>query len=325
MVQILPRNPTKAGELLTQGFAKGLPQGISEGLGHIKDISLVKAKARAEQAEKRKIFGSIFNKRPEGRELLEGQGSTDENNDQMSHQESPSEQDLGDLPFETIAELSAIDPEMGSQFLKIKESARAERKQSDEYVQGILQGYESARVSKANLARMRKLEQGGELAGPYSKLISQATGIPISILGNPKSEEFEKLVSQRGLNVAQAYGFGRILQTEYENFLKTIPTLMNSQEGRKRIGDTLEYFDNIAEARYNTLNQIMKQNGGRRPQNLQEQVTARMAPYYDKAEEVLVYGSELINMISPDGKKGKVPKNEIEEALKEGYKLESTQ
>lgn len=321
MIQIIPERRQRS---TAEKLGRGLILGIQPALEALGSSLLKRQEKTSELEQKRKIFGSLFSDNTPSLDQENLLPSNEQNfSNQIPQENQQRTYDLADLPFEKITEAMALDPELGKGLLNVKESARGERKLTDEYVQSVLQGFESSQASKANLDRMEQLEKSGKLAGPYKSLISKATGIPLSILSNPESEEFEKLVAQRGLNVAQAYGFGRILQTEYENFLRTIPSLMNSPEGRRRIRDTLRYFDSLAENRYKTFNQILKENRGRRPSNIQEQVTARMAPFYDKARDILIYGSELINMVSPGGKKGKVPKNEVQEAMKQGYSLES--
>ena len=169
-----------------------------------------------------------------------------------------------------------------------RKEQRAERAETKDFSKTVVGGYEAAQISKANLDRMEKLGESGKLAGPWIARLSSAIDIPMSILANPESEEFEKLVAQRGINVAQAYGFGRILQTEYMNFLRTIPSLMNTQEGRDRITSTLRYFDNIAEKRYDLFKQIRKENKGRTPADIEEQVAERMEPEYESLRKKLV-------------------------------------
>lgn len=172
------------------------------------------------------------------------------------------------------------------------EIRKEERKEGRAEIEKITHGYEAAEASKANLDRMEKLEGSGKLAKPWQALVAQKTGIPLSLLANPQSEEFEKLVAQRGLNVAQAYGFGRILQTEYENFLRSIPTLMNSPDGRKRITKTLRYFDDLSIKRYNIYKQLRKESKEPVPSRLKERITEMMEPEYEKARQLLIEGNE---------------------------------
>lgn len=188
-----------------------------------------------------------------------------------------------------------IDNLMQNQKLREKENIdirKEERKEGREEKDKILAAYEAAEGSRANLDRMEKLESSGKLAKPWQALVSQKIGIPMSILSTPQSEEFEKLVAQRGLNVAQAYGFGRILQTEYENFLRSIPTLMNSSDGRKRITKTLRYFDDLAIKRYDIYKQLRKNSKEQIPSNLKDKVSELMEPEYEKARQFLLQDTE---------------------------------
>ena len=192
-------------------------------------------------------------------------------------------------------------------------------KENRELRDNIIDSYESARISQANINKLRAVSK--ESATPLTAYVSQLTGIPLDLWASPESEEFKKLIAQRGLNVAKSYGLGRILQIEFENFMKTMPSLLNTKEGRDRIFKTFDYLDNISVQRYKEYKNIIQENKGKVPADLKAELTKRMESAYDKFGDVLLYGDELIDVMSPQGEKGKIPKNQLQQAVEEGFTL----
>lgn len=200
---------------------------------------------------------------------------------------------------------------------ELKEEANLDKLQDE-----IVGGYESALLSDANLNKMQALSDTGELISPLGAYLSNMFGVPVSLVSNADTEEFQKLIAQRGLNVASAYGFGRILATEFMTFLQTIPSLVNSKEGKDRIINTLRYFDNIAKARYSIYrNELKNKKPGESTRQIKLDIADKMEPMYEKFSEVLQYGDELIEMKDDKGNTGRVPKNQVDEALQNGYTL----
>ncbi len=198
-----------------------------------------------------------------------------------------------------------------------KEEEKIDKVQSD-----IVSGFDSAQVSEANLNRMEALKDSPDIISPLGAYLTNMLGLPVSLTSSADTEEFQKLAAQRGLNVASAYGFGRILQTEFNNFLQTIPSLLNSREGKTRIINTLRYFDNLAISRYENYRKLLSERKtGERARDLEGKLTEAMKPQYEKFGEVLKYGDEIVEMKDPEGKAGKVRKSQIEEALQNGYTL----
>lgn len=278
--------PPSFGEQFGRGLGAGVSSGVSSGLEKLlKDLQ-----------QKRDV--QLFQKISQS----QGYDSTSKP-DQIELQEQKPLQRSQDL-YQKAAVLSSLGKKEFADILlkqasnlQKQESAKEKlefqtKKEIKPTIQNILKGYESAQVSKANLDRMEELEKE-DLTGPFTVKLSNTLGIPISVLANPESEEFEKLVSQRGLNVAQAYGMGRILQTEYENFLRTIPTLLNSKEGRKRIYQTLRYTDDLAIKRYEILKDLKKTYKGKYPLDIDEIVTEKMEPEFQKFGEILKQGSGI--------------------------------
>jgi hypothetical protein len=163
-----------------------------------------------------------------------------------------------------------------------------------------------------------------------NSLLSKA-GIPLGVLNNPESEEFDKLSNQLTRTIQNYYG-SRILQTEFHNFLRQIPTLQNSEEGRKRIIDNLRKAQIPKQLEYDAYKQVMQENGGKRPVDLKERITEKLIPSLDNwlkdmrqsIDKTLPHDvpSGTLIVIAPNGMKKAIPKDQVANALAQGGKLE---
>lgn len=197
-----------------------------------------------------------------------------------------------------------------------------EQEKKDKIQHEIVQGYEAAESNKTFTARNRELEKEG-LPSNLPVYLSQVFDIPVELWAPEQAQEFQKQAAIKATKVAQAFGFGNVRAIEFAEFVKTIPSLLNTPEGRERIYKTMDYFDNLAIGRYEAYRDILKENRNLTAGELELKLTDKLKPKYDQLGEVLKYGDELVEMTSPDGKKGKVPKNQIKDAEAEGYKLVS--
>lgn len=272
-------------------LAQNLGAGVSQGMNQSSELAQQLMMKKFESQQKNKLLQDIRNRHAADSgmipEMKEGEAvNMSQNRPEMTSDPFAEAEELSAAGFHDEARI-ALERAKSQQRSDIanRKEIREERKELKPEVDKIIHGYESAQISKASLDKMEQLEADDKLAGPWLSKLSDMTGIPISTLSNASTEEFEKVVAQRGLKVAEAYGFGRILQTEYENFLKTIPNLMNSPEGRKRIREGLRYFDNLAVKRYEIFKDIKKKSKGKLPLDLAEQVTERMESEFEKERE----------------------------------------
>ena len=137
---------------------------------------------------------------------------------------------------------------------------------------------------KMNLSKMKKLNESGKLTGQKTAVLLEKFNIPVSVLGNPNSEEFEKLSYDLLKGIGAVFP-GRILQSEVENFLKTIPKLTNSEEGRRRIIQNMEMLTEIPEIKAKAEREVIKENKGKVPVDFEDQVFERIAPELSSLQE----------------------------------------
>lgn len=186
------------------------------------------------------------------------------------------------------------------------------------YRKQILNRYESAQTLDTQLARMERLNESNQLSTPASIKALQTFGVPLSFLNNPSNEEFEKLSLDLTKNITQVYG-NRILKTEFDNFLRTIPTLLNTKEGRERIINNLRLMNEGAKIKYDAYKQLRKEGETR---NLQEKIIEITGPRLDELSMQFQSGLDTVHMRGPDGQFYDIPIELKIKAIKEGGFIE---
>lgn len=302
MVQFLPPVPS-FGEKLGQVLA-GAGQNVAEGFAQRRSSQLVKQ--------------ILSQNQPPGGFVGYGENSPVQSPQSLSPNQLIG---LSTHPDKRVARTAELALKHGEIYEKqaLKERYN-EQEKKDKMQNEIVQSYEVAQQNKNITARMRELEKEGQPSN-LPVFLSETFDIPIALWAPDQAEEFQKIAAQKATKVAQAFGFGNIRAIEFAEFVKTIPSLLNSAEGRERIYKTMDYFDNLAIEKYDAYRDVLKKNRNLTAGELQLEVTDRLKEPNDKLGEVLRYGDELVEMKAPDGTIGKVPKNQISEAESEGYKL----
>lgn len=197
----------------------------------------------------------------------------------------------GQWTDQQILAMQKVDPNTANLMSRMQATQQKERssqqkqliethKLSQKYRSEINQGSQAAKTSNMILDRMEILNKEGKLTNPLVAKLSDQLGIPISILSNPESEEFEKLSNNLTREISQVFK-GRILASEFENFLKQIPTLMNSEEGRNRVIQSIKMLNEPKIEQAKLSREIIKENNGIPPFDLEDQVSERMNEYLD--------------------------------------------
>jgi hypothetical protein len=135
---------------------------------------------------------------------------------------------------------------------------------------------------------------GGQIAGPYGAVAGGIAGALLGPLaGTVKAvlarrykdtEEFEKLSNDFVRDAKGIFG-GRITDADLTVFMQTIPTLNQTDEGRRKIMKNMKAFNDAALAEYDSLEEIIKENGGKRPNGLEFLVQQRAQDKIDKAAQ----------------------------------------
>lgn len=192
-----------------------------------------------------------------------------------------------------------------------------ERKETRPMEQSIQEAYENAENTDNFIARMRELDKEG-ISPPLAASVVEYFGLPIGFL-NKQGEELDKISATMATQVGKVYGFGNIRAIEFQNFLRSLPSLMNTKEGREQIYRVMEYKTGLDKERYRLFNDIIDENGGKTPPNIEGLIIKRMQPAYKKFGKVLKYGYEPIRVRrKSDKKSGIIPRDQLDEAIKSG-------
>lgn len=132
---------------------------------------------------------------------------------------------------------------------------------------------------------------GGLLGGPVGAAIGGAAGALISPVASilrgiqrstsPDTEEFEKLSADFIRDAKGIFG-SRITDADLKAFLKTVPTLSQTDSGKRKIIDNLETFNKASIAEEESLKEILKEHKGKRPADLQFLVQERTKKKLDE-------------------------------------------
>jgi len=111
---------------------------------------------------------------------------------------------------------------------------------------------------------------------------------------NPDSEEYDKLVADMTKNARNYYG-ARITNFELNAFLKTIPTLLNSEKGRRRIINNLRVLMEPAKLERNAYQDAMRdwRRQGKQgvPFDIRERILERIQPQLETLADRFATGT----------------------------------
>lgn len=169
---------------------------------------------------------------------------------------------------------------------------------------------ESARESNERLDKMLELIKGGKLPATlpaaFIDFINDKIGIDFSAALGSDAEAFNKLKTDFLRDAKSLFGT-RVTDNEIRLFLKRIPSLSQTQQGKLKIINTLKHFYDAAQIKNDVMNEIIEENGGYRPSNLQDLVDKRAKPLLKKEATLFKSG---------------VFKPEVQEALPSSEQLE---
>lgn len=100
-------------------------------------------------------------------------------------------------------------------------------------------------------------------------------------LTSTDTEEFEKLSNDFLKDVKDIFG-ARVTDGEVKRYLQTIPNLDQTDAGKMKVIRNLKSFNEIAKLRAKTMKDLIKENNGNRPKNLEILVDEKMAPILDE-------------------------------------------
>lgn len=170
--------------------------------------------------------------------------------------------------------------------LSLKEQKRIDKETAPYYSATIKEG-KAAKEGLMRLNKIEKLTKEGNLGVPiFNSLIKTidkgifGIGIDLKGLMTADAQELDKLSTDFVKNAKDFFG-SRITDNDLKAFMQTIPTLSQSNAGRIRVINNMRLFLDAAALKDKTMKQIIKENNGKRPANLDILVEERIAPELD--------------------------------------------
>ena len=153
----------------------------------------------------------------------------------------------------------------------------AQYKATKEIRQEITKNAFEARQDLKDFDRMEALEKESKLdSAGYAEFLKRS-GYDIPALMNEGSEEFNK-IQANFLRNAKTYFGARITDADLNQFLKMVPSLSQSPEGRKRVMANLRYISRAKLGYFDAMKEVIAENKGTPPMDLDERV-------FDKTEK----------------------------------------
>lgn len=195
--------------------------------------------------------------------------------------------------------------------------------ESRDYRKKLRQENDLARENIMRLDRMTELIDEGDLTNPVVYSVLNKFGLDFDVLLSPDTQEFRKLSNDFIRGAREIYG-ARVTNFELDAFLKTIPNLMQTEAGKRRVIRNLRILSEGKRARYQESRDILKEFKGIPPWNFEELVEERVAPKLDELSKRFVFGEpaeeKRIEVIGPNGGKYTLPAKQWKIAKKKGYK-----
>ena len=213
-----------------------------------------------------------------------------------------------------------------------EEGAKLAAKASAETRDEIVREYNGALTSNARLNRQIKLAGTDKLPTPLMVATLKSIGLPLAVLANPEAEEYEKIETDHVRDISKVFP-GQIKNFEIETYLKTIPGLLNSDKGKEILANNVKTLNEAKILRYNALKEILKENGGKLPPNVDIEINDRigdklteLAERYEKGitEDVEPY-LPTVPMVDEQGNEYDIPYTKIQEAQADKLQFKSGQ
>jgi hypothetical protein len=235
-----------------------------------------------------------------------------------------------------VPRLSGIKPDAAFKLANIglkKQRMNADEKklalgETKEFRDKLSKEAQSAEELEPVLNQMISLVEGGKLSNPvFAKLLDKAG---LNGLLNPESQQFQALAVGFLKDAKNLFG-SRVTNFDLQTYIDKIPRLAQTDEGKKVLIDNFRTLGEVARIRNHAKNDILRENRNVPPLDLEEQVNKRSKPLIDKeakkfnsslkvAKKVSGSDKDTIEVVSPDGTRGRIPADRLSDAMKKGFK-----
>lgn len=209
-------------------------------------------------------------------------------------------------------------------------------KQNEPKIQESQKKLETLGTEKLRIDRLKELNQSGALPEGIGRLnVDFKSGeLRAPFLASPEAQEFSKIINDFTTGAKDTFG-ARVTNFELNRFLKRLPSLMNTTEGRERVLRQMSILNEINSLHSKSIEDIFERYGldklsYSQASKLAERVNKDRVDELKKEyvgldkpiKQESITESETVILIDPSGQRRRVPKNQVKEAQKAGYKLE---
>lgn len=240
--------------------------------------------------------------------FLSGLGGSQQ---QQQGQESSFAQQLATLPAEQQLQIAKLSQQQQKGTLKQQELAlkhqreslkeqriqqHAADKETLPYYKEITDNYKGAIGGNKRLDRMDELLNSGKLNSPlFAALVKRFTkgifgfGLDVTSQLSPETQEFEKLSTDFLKEAKNTFG-SRLTNFDVDTYLKTVPSITQSDEGKRRVIQNLRSFNEAAIIKKKAVNDIISEYGYR-PRDIDALVDEKVGPQLDVLAEQFKKGA----------------------------------
>lgn len=218
----------------------------------------------------------------------------------------------------------------GQKLERLQKTVDSSYKAQEDFINKTTDSYKAFETEmKPRLLQMQKIATDEQLISPTAAVFLDALGIPLGALDDPSSELYQKLSLDLLKGLPETFG-NRIMKVEVDNFLKTIPQLINSPDGRRMIASNMLKLGEMKEIYYNEMRSQQKElidTAKPFPRDFQQRVFDQVKPQIDKVNNEFVKLSEIrsvpkdtVPFFNPNGDIEFVPKEHAQWASENGGK-----
>lgn len=204
------------------------------------------------------------------------------------------------------------------QLLKEREMAERQEervaKYNKPYVDELYKDYKTAKHERSVLGQMRAASKTGKFSSPARQALQDFFHTDFDFLRTDDDIIWRKLQNEFLPKMKTLFG-GKVSDKEMAQFMKGVPSLTQSKEGREKLIDMLELYTKIPEERYKTFKKVSKTHKGR---DLRERVDDASEDRIDSIRNELIEMAGLRPISDKDfmGKSGgKQKKESFEESI----------
>lgn len=181
---------------------------------------------------------------------------------------------LSDKELDKLLNLSMKYQELGSKDVSARQKTAAPIKRE------IIKEYKSSQKSGDALQQLEDLTNYGDMDSPLWITALRTLRLDSPALMKADSAVFEKVRNEFLPQMKATFG-ARITDKDLEMFIKGLPDLSQSKEGRLKVIKIMKEVNKASKARYDALKSIEKEHGDKLPYNIESLVEDRVETKLD--------------------------------------------